>query len=193
MAINGSAVSLIDPFLAFRGIIGSTATAVADILSSHASESLDLFDTWVRLPAPKPYSPPKVQEQAAEIRACTGWSQRRLASVLNTTHPTVKALEQGRIVTRVRDLPARLSDIHRVVERVFLLAGRNPNETNRLLTSRANNRQLSAVDLLAEGRAAQAYLAVLDILRPPDEGMAVGIWPSKPGVATTSLEDVEPA
>lgn len=178
--------------LAIPGIAASTA-ALIDSRPVHAEQSSNLFDIWVKLPAPKPYTAPRIREQTKQIRARTGWSQRRLATILNTTHPTVKALQQGRPVTRVKDIAVHLSDIDRIVERVFILAKRRPQETNRILSTTTRNDRLSAADLLQNGDPAGAYLAALQVLRPQTarSGMVSGLWPSRPGGATMSLEQVE--
>lgn len=178
--------------LAIPGIAASTA-ALIESRPGHTEQSSNLFDIWVRLPAPKPYTPPRIREQTEKIRARTGWSQRRLATILNTTHPTVKTLEQGRPVTRVKDIAVRLSDIDRIVERVFILAKESPQETNRILSTTTRNDRLSAADLLQNGDPTGAYLAALQVLRPQTErsGMVIGLWPSQPGGATASLEHME--
>lgn len=50
--------------------------------------------------------------------------------------------------------------------------------------------QQSAVDLLKDRQPDAGYLAALAVLRPPRESpMMTGIWPSRTGTATTSLED----
>ncbi len=165
----------------------TTAGAMRPLRSSTVPS---IFDTWVQLPEPAEYTKPRLQEQAEQIRARTGWSQRRLAQVLCTTHPTIKAVEQGRAISRVHDLSARLAEVHRLVQRIFLLAGKNSVETNRILVTSPAARQQSATDLLKNRQPDAGYLAALAVLRPPRESpMMTGIWPSRAGTATTSLED----
>jgi hypothetical protein len=175
--------------LAIPGALPPSTTANA-IRPPHSSPVSNIFDTWVRLPEPTRYAKPRLQEQTEQIRARTGWSQRRLALVLCTTHPTVKALEQGRTVVRVHDLSARLTEVHQLVQRVFLLAGNSAVETNRLLVTSPEPEQQSAADLLKDRQPDVAYLAALAVLRPPRGApMMTGIWPSRAGTATTSLEE----
>ena len=56
----------------------------------------------------------------------TGWSHRGLANVLEISHPTVSALEQGTSPARVGDLFDRLVEAHEVVRRVHLIAASQP-------------------------------------------------------------------
>jgi transcriptional regulator with XRE-family HTH domain len=175
--------------LAIPGVLPSSSTAGA-ARPVHSSLVPSIFDTWVRLPEAAEYTKPRPQQQVEQIRARTGWSQRRLAQVLRTTHPTIKAVEQGHTVVRVHDLPARLAEAHRLVQRIFLLAGNSAIEANRLLVTAPAPGQQSAVDLLKDRQPDAAYLAALAVLRPPRESpMMTGIWPSRAGTATTSLED----
>ena len=175
--------------LAIPGTLPPSMTANA-IPSPNFNSVPSIFDTWVRLPEPKPYTTPRLREQTEQIRERTGWSQRKLARVLCTTHPTVKALEQGRTVLRVHDLSARLAEVHGLVQRVFLLSSNSVGETNRLLVTSPTLGQQSAEDLLKNREPAAAYLAALAVLRPPREAsMMTGVWPSRADTATTSLED----
>lgn len=175
--------------LVIPGTLAPSTTASA-IPPQNFHSAPSIFDTWVRLPAPKPYVTPKLREQTEQIREQTGWSQRKLARILCTTHPTVKALEQGRAVLRVHDLPARLAEVHGLVQRVFLLSSNSVGETNRLLVTSPAPGQQSAEDLLKNREPAAAYLAALAVLRPPREAsMMTGIWPGRAGGATKSLED----
>jgi transcriptional regulator with XRE-family HTH domain len=173
--------------------IATPTVPLAESRPAYTERASDLFNTWVRLPDIKHPRPNGLQQQTKQIRNQTGWSQRRLASVLNTTHPTVKALELGRSVTRVRDITTRLADIHRVVERVFLLANRDAATTDRLLSTKPSRLQSSAAELLQVGDSAGAYLAALRVFNPPSstDDLIVGTWPTTPGLATASLEPAE--
>lgn len=152
---------------------------------------VSLFDPWVRVPERAPTPAPRTQVLARSLRRQTGWSQRKLASVLRSTHPTVRALEEGRSSAQQDELYDRLIGVHEAVERVFELAGRDSRETNRLLTA-ATPEAATALDLLTAGDFPAAYLAALDTARPRRRSrMMQSIWKSSPGTATHSLEPTD--
>jgi transcriptional regulator with XRE-family HTH domain len=147
----------------------------------------ELFDFWVQVPATASRPAPRVQSMTVAIRKFTGWSQRKLAVVLNTSHPTVAALEQGRSTARVGDMFERIVEVHGVVERLFLLANQEAAEVDRLLEA-AYETGPPAIELLGDRRPAEAYLAALDVSRPRRVGqMMKGVWPASAGQATVDL------
>lgn len=151
-----------------------------------------LFDPWVRVPERTPTPAPRTQVLARSLRRQTGWSQRKLANVLRSTHPTVRALEEGRSSAQQNELYDQLVGVHEVVDRVFELAGRDSRETNRLLSA-TTEESTSALDLLTAGDFAAAYLAAVDAARPRRSSLMMqGIWKSTPGTATHSLEAADP-
>lgn len=125
----------------------------------------------------------------SDLRAWTGWSYRQLADVLGTSHTTVRAIEDGRPITEGRsgDLAARIADAHAVVSRIFVVAGRNSGLTQKLLSAAADGRR-SAVDELADGNAAAAYVAAIDARHPRVRGMVVGTRP-RARIATAALHE----
>jgi transcriptional regulator with XRE-family HTH domain len=180
--------------IALPGIAGSTAPPIADRRPNTAESSANLFDTWVRLPPDRPQSQNTLRQMVVAIRAQTGWSQRHLASVLNTTHPTVSSIEQGRLVTRVKNLATRVAETARVVERIHMLAARNPEITRQFLEIRPVGQESSADEHLRRGDSARAYLTALEAVNPSraSDGLTVGEWPSTPGRATVALITEEP-
>jgi len=151
--------------------------------------AIGLYDLWVQVPEADSRPAPRAQRLTQAIQDWTGWSQRKLAKVLNTTHPTVAALEQGRSAARVGDLFERLLEVHEVVQRVFLVANRDASEVDRLLASPSQSGAV-AVELLADRKPSEAYLAALEVMRPRREGsMMKGLWPSRPGDATADPAD----
>ena len=119
----------------------------------------------------------------------TGWSHRGLANVLEISHPTVSALEQGTSPARVGDLFDRLVEAHEVVRRVHLIAARDPSRTRHLLRTPSAS-GVSAETLLARRQPAEAYLAALDAQRPRRVGpMMQSIWPARAGDATVDLAE----
>ena len=149
----------------------------------------ELFDLWVRTPEIVSRPAPQAQRLAQELLVWTGWSHRSLANVLEISHPTVSALEQGTSPARVGDLFDRLVEVHEVVRRVHLIADRDASRTSHLLSTQSESGGI-AKDLLAERRPAEAYLAALDAQRPRRVGpMMQSIWPARAGDATVDLAE----
>ena len=141
------------------------------------------------VPVPPPMPAPDMQRQVARLRSWTGWSARRLADALGTSHTTVLGVEGGRrlIQSHSGQLRQRLSDAHDVVERIFLVAGRDPSTTAFALETAMPGRA-AAIDELRSGDPARAYLAAIDVLRPRPPGLLVGERPRRGG-ATAALHD----
>jgi len=141
------------------------------------------------LPVPDVRPAPGLQQMARKIRNWTGWSTRKLAEVLGTSHTTVRAVEQGRPLVdgHSGDLWRRLTDTHDVVERTWLLVGRDPTRAASVLdTASADGPR--PVDELRRGDPPAAYLAVVDTLRPRRPGLIVGDRPRRGG-ATSALHE----
>jgi hypothetical protein len=130
-----------------------------------------------------------LQRMVKQIREWTGWSTRRTAEVLNTTHTTLRAVENGRplVSGHSGDLRERLISMHDVVERVHLLVNRDSDRTAEVLDS-APPGQLSPSDELQAGNPARSYLAAIDVLRPRRPGLLVGDRLRREG-ATASLHE----
>jgi transcriptional regulator with XRE-family HTH domain len=166
------------------------ADATVDKQPVKATEGI--FDSWVVLPESAAQPVPLVPRLVRDIRLWTGWSQRGLAKVLASTHPTIRALEEGRSAARTNDLYDRLLEAHEVIERVFLVAGRDVAETDRMLSSSPSEERSPASELLEARQPAQAYLAALDVRRPRRQTpMMVGQWPIRAGEATTALSETD--
>ena len=149
----------------------------------------ELFDLWVETPQIASRTAPQAQRLTQELLMWTGWSHRGLATVLEISHPTVSALEQGTSPARVGDLFDRLLEAHEVVKRVHLIADRDPPTTSRLLGTPSES-GTSASSLLAQRRPAEAYLAALDAQRGRRVGpMMQSIWPAQAGRATVDLAE----
>jgi len=146
-------------------------------------------DWLIVVPPPVAHRAPDVQRMIGDIRAWTRWSSRQLARMLGTSHTTVLNAEAGRPLMEARtgDLRRRTGDVHDVVERVFLLADRDPAATARILGATARDGR-SPADALQQGRPEQAYLAAIDVLRPRPTGLLVGDRPRRDG-ATVPLHD----
>lgn len=129
-----------------------------------APESLN-FCAWVKLPS---YVPRKRQELTGTVRRLiseTGWSNRRLAMIVGTTHPTIGAIAKGREPERnpqLRDALIRTAD---VVARISALTHGDRRRLNATLQTPLGASGRTPLDLLASGRYAQAYLTAVDVIR----------------------------
>lgn len=146
-----------------------------------------LFDQWVVLPDPALRRVSDAQRMVTELKQMTGWSDRRFAHVLRSSHPTVSSVAHGRSNARSGDLYERIAEAFEVADRIFLVAGRNPAETDRLLSSEAADGP-SAVELLRDRDPSGAYLAALDVHRPARRsGFMRGARPAAAGSATSEV------
>ena len=142
-----------------------------------------VFPTWSPLPAPD------LQRMVARMREWTGWSRRQLAEAVQTSHTTVGAIENGRrlIPGHSGNLRRRITDAYEVIERIFVLADRDPDSVTRLLESAADGER-SCLDELRAGEPARAYLAAIDAHRPRQSGLLVAQYSRLPD-STSPLHD----
>ncbi len=157
-------------------------------LNTHSS-LWTLGDWRIVLPAPDLHPAPSTQQLVRQVRQWTRWSTRQLAEVLDTSHTTIRAIENGRTLVGGHSgaLRHRLADAHEVVERIFVLANRDAERVAAILDSAPPGKR-SAVEDLRAGEPARAYLAALDALRPRRPGLIVGDRP-RLGGATAALHD----
>ena len=176
-------------FFQWPGTVPPIGTAIIQLEEAEI-DFVDLWDDlWVKAPEPEPRVAPQAQALVRAIFEWTDWSHRKLARVLNSTHPTVSALEKGTSSGRTEDLLERLSEVHAVVQRVFLIANRDTSRVDDLMTSTPQSGP-SAIDLLLERRPDEAYLAALHVNRPRRAGaMMRGRWPAVPGEATVAMDE----
>ncbi len=173
--------------LALPGVSAGATVSTMPIDTARAG----IYDTWVRVPELIPRPSPRSQRLTREIRRQTGWSNRQLARVLEISHPTVRALEEGRSRPGDSDLLARLVDVDAVVSRVFMLMGQDASETRRVLESAPDTGQ-SPAELLRARQPSEAYLAAMDAIRPPERSpLMSGFWASRAGEATHDLSAAE--
>ena len=150
----------------------------------------ELFDLWVRTPANQGEHQRTLQRSVREILEATGWSRRKLAVILGTTHPTVTSILTGRSPLRVDGLVGRVASTHEVVQRIHIAAGRDRVMTDYAINEPVGQNGESAADHLAMNSFSTAYLKAIDVLNPPQsEGMMESIWPAQHGQATHSLSD----
>jgi hypothetical protein len=171
-------------------------TAVYSPVRAAVQELRQFFTPWV-FPAPqRPSHVLDPQRLALELHDWTGWSDRTLAQVLGTSHPTVRALLEGRGATtsRTAAVRARLRAVHEVVGRVYALAGGSASATRWVLSELPLGRTRRSVDYLSAGDMPAAYLAAMDLLRPVtrDAGELLSAdWPIRAGEASIELSTEE--
>jgi hypothetical protein len=134
---------------------------------------------------------PSVQVQLRQIKDWTGWSFRTLGTLTGTTHPTIEAVLEGRTrLTRTPDTARRISVLHRLIVRLRVVVHGDPEMLVRILSEPPGDGRPSAVELFTAGDLAAAYLAALDVIRPPRTGgMMRSLFPGRPGEATSALHD----
>lgn len=143
------------------------------------------------IPPSTPTEFPSVQMQLRQIRDWTGWSSRTLGMLTGTTHPTIESVLEGRTrLTRIPDTARRISVLHRLIVRLRVVVHGDPEMLVRVLSESPGEGRSTAVELFRVGDLAGAYLAALDVLRPPRTGnMMRSLFPARPGEATSALHD----
>lgn len=119
---------------------------------------------WATFPRIESISTLELAELLRELILATGWSHRRLASVLRTSHPTIGAIIRGETAAeRLPGLGRALEKTADVVARLARLVDNDRSHLNRLLQSTLDNGR-TPLDLLADGNYARAYLVAIDLL-----------------------------
>jgi hypothetical protein len=100
------------------------------------------------------------QVQVQDIQRWTGWSDRRVATLIASTHPTVARLRLEGAAQRVRNKKyrSRLERLHQLVSRIHVMAGFDADRT-RITLEEAEPGRASAIQLIEQGRFGEAYLA----------------------------------
>ena len=149
-----------------------------------------LGDWQIAVPAFVPRRVPRLQRTIKEVRDRTGWSARRLAEIVGTSHTMILSAENGRplISGHSGELRRRLVEVHDLVERVHVLVGGDQERTFAALESRPPGRSSAVEELKATGDSGRAYLAVLDALRPRPVGILTSSRP-RPDGPTTALHE----
>lgn len=149
-----------------------------------------LGDWPIKVPRPVPQVMPDLERIVKEVREWTGWSARRLADVVESTHTTILRAENGRPLMpgHSGDLRERLFDLHNLVERVFLVVGRDSERTAAVLSTSPPNRRSAADEFRATADPGRAYIAAIDVMRPRRPGLLVGDRPRQDG-PTTALHE----
>jgi len=147
-------------------------------------------DWPIRVPAVVSPAVPRLQRVIREMRERTGWSARRLAEIVGTSHTTIINAENGRplVSGHSGDLRQRLVETHDLIERVYVLVERDPVRTATILAVAPTGRRSAVEELRETGDPGRAYLAALDAIRPRRGWLLVGDRPRRDG-PTTALHD----
>ena len=132
----------------------------------------------------------RLERVIKEMRERTGWSARRLAEVVGSTHTTILNAESGRplVSGHSGDLHRRLGETHDLIERIYVLVDRDAGRTATVLATAPAGGRSAVEELKATGDPGRAYLAALDAIRPRRTGLLVGDRPRRDG-PTTALHD----
>lgn len=144
--------------------------------------------TVALFPVPIPHGPDD-RQMVRQLAGWTGWSNRVLADLLDTSHTTVGALLQGRPLQPSRSgaLGDRLAEAHRVMERAYHLTDHDAARVVSVATV-PDETGKTAIEYLRDRNPAAAYLAIVDALRPRPRGMLTGSRPAR-GDATAALTE----
>jgi len=159
---------------------------VAEPLIDTSSSIWRVGDWPIDLPPSPPRPVPEAARLITLVRDRTSWSARKVAEFLGVSHTTVLRIAGGRRQEPAHsgDLPQRLRNLYDVVDRVYLLLGRDPEATARTLEGKPPGRRSPSEELRA-GDATAAYLAAIDMLRPPQPtGLLTGNRPRQDGAIT---------
>jgi transcriptional regulator with XRE-family HTH domain len=142
--------------------------------TAHGLEAvLEQYTRWVILP--ERLTTPATAGLPILVRRCrelTGWSIRELASVLGTSHTTIRMFEtEGRVTARSRDPASRVRPLLGVLSRLSRVAGHPERLGLALATSLDTGER--PIDLLNQQQWARAFTVALDVLRGPRPDMLV--------------------
>jgi hypothetical protein len=164
-------------------------TVFPEPLNMH--ETIWTVGDWpIGVPPVVPQAIPRLQRVIKEMRDRTGWSSRRLAEVVGSTHTTILNAENGRplVSGHSGDLRERLVETHDLIERVYVLVDRDPGRTAAVLGTSQPGQCSAVEELIQTGDPGRAYLAALDAIRPRRPGPLIGDRPRRDG-PTTALHD----
>ncbi|NNN22686.1 MAG: hypothetical protein HKL80_11880 [Acidimicrobiales bacterium] len=158
--------------------------------NSLARDPFELLKIWT-IPSQETRKVALVQTQLHRIIEWTGWSRRKVAQALGTTHPTVSAILDGRqISNRLQPISTQIAMLYNLVSRLRIVVNSDQNELRRALDTKQLKGSLSSIDLIKRGELAEAYLAALDALSPPRvSGLMQSRFPRRAGEASVPLYD----
>lgn len=187
-----SSVGVADVFMDYSIPGTYSDSSTAGLSAARRKPEQGLFSNWVVYPDSKPRLASTLQRQFQDIAGWTAWSNRRVAYLLNTTHPTVAAVLNGRGGDRARGLADRATEVHAVLNRLYRATDADSGELRRIITERPFTGGPSAIECLRSDEPAQALLAALDVLNgPPAAGLITGNDPVRGGDASVAVSREE--
>jgi hypothetical protein len=154
---------------------------------------VDPYASGYVVPAMTGQAAPEVGRQLHDLIHWAGWSNRDLAAVIGSSHPTIAQALQGHAAALSRSAAQRrrLGETHDVVSRIHALTGRDAERTARVLDTPGSD-DVTATEHLAAGEPVKAYLTAIRVLRPSRaRGMMIGRHPIDPRRATAAILDRE--
>lgn len=153
----------------------------------------DLYAPDYRVPRQQVHAVPEAMQQLHELIRIAQWSNRVLADIIGSSHPTIAQALAGNAsaLSRSAVQRQRLNDAYAVVSRIHLLAGRDADRTASALDTPGTD-DLTAIDHLSNAQMTKAYLAAARALRPSRRAdMMIGSHPIDPRTATVAVLDEE--
>lgn len=141
--------------------VGTVAFPVGEL--NYGEKTVNLFAGWLIMPSYEPQSAPELTRIVKDLIERTGWSNRSLAEIIGTTHPTIQAIRRGREPERRPELAEALFNTAEVVEKISRLVRGNQVTLKTVLSTRGPDAE-TPLQLLAAGEYAKAYLRALDML-----------------------------
>lgn len=141
--------------------IGTVAFPASEL--NYGEKTSNLFAGWLIMPSYEPQRAPDLTRIVKDLIERTGWSNRSLAEIVGTTHPTIQAIRRGREPERRPELAEALFSTAEVVEKISRLVRGNQAILKTVLSTRGPDAE-TPLQLLASGEYAKAYLRALDML-----------------------------
>lgn len=176
----------------FGELLYTASSALHGIFSARPSQSQvkDIFEGY-DVEEQDEATRPQTGDLVREILDLTQWSHRRLAQIIEVTHPTITAILRGDSgVLRSPSKQSFLADLHQLVLRVAPLAARKGYDLGEVLERPAGSSAPSALDLLKRRDFGRAYVTVMDIITPQRATrLMTGSYPAVAGRSSLGLTE----
>ena len=181
-----------------RHWVAPVGTALHECSRIQKYES-NTFDTWIRLARVAPEQidsihlpvEPALTTAVRYLLDSTQLSNRQLATLLGTTHPTIASVLRGREPVRVDGLSDAVIQTQSVVERLTRLVGPDTSLL-RLALHATDGEGESVQDLLRQREYSRAYLEALTFIKRHGQTVQSKARPRRrrqPGCDTEALDN----
>lgn len=176
-----------------RHWISPVGTALNEYSRAEQQER-NVFNAWLRLTQASatgkvPWSAPALTVATEYLLDKTGLSNRQLASVLGTTHPTVASILRGHEPVRVGGLLDTIVQMQSVVQRIFRLTQSDESLLRLALHAQDSDGNTTMNHLKARAYS-RAYLVAMDYVNQHKKIDRSGRRPQRrPSLETASLRD----